>query len=50
MTKEHGTPTTEDDVKGAVTIPNYPSEKENQQSQWMIQVNYQMVIHQVQQK
>ena len=27
VTKEHGTPTTEDDVKGAVTIPNYPSEK-----------------------
>ena len=49
VTKEHGTPTTEDDVTGAVTIPDYPSEKENQQSQWMIQVNYQTVIHQVHQ-
>ena len=27
VAKEHGTPTTEDDVTGAVTIPNYPSEK-----------------------
>ena len=50
VTKDYGTPTTEDDVTGAVTIPNYPSEKENQQSQWMIQVNYQTVIHQVKQK
>ena len=50
VTKDYGTPTTEDDVTGAVTIPNYPAEKEeNQQSQWMIQVNYQTVIHQVKQ-
>ena len=48
VTKDYGTPTTEDDVTGAVTIPNYPAE--NQQSQWMIQVNYQTVIHQVKQK
>ncbi|MCG1876301.1 adhesin, partial [Staphylococcus epidermidis] len=27
VTKDYGTPTTEDDVTGAVTIPNYPSEK-----------------------
>ena len=27
VTKDHGTPTTEDDVTGAVTIPDYPSEK-----------------------
>ena len=50
VTKDYGTPTTEDDVTGAVTIPNYPEKKENQQSQWMIQVNYQTVIHQVKQK
>ncbi|MEJ7550153.1 Rib/alpha-like domain-containing protein, partial [Staphylococcus hominis] len=28
VTKDYGTPTTEDDVTGAVTIPDYPSEKE----------------------
>ncbi|WP_348634409.1 Rib/alpha-like domain-containing protein, partial [Staphylococcus sp. GDY8P45P] len=28
MTKDHGTPTTADDVTGAVTIPDYPSDKE----------------------
>ena len=50
VTKDHGTPTTADDVTGSVTIPDYPAEKENQQSQWMIQVNYQTVIHQVKQK
>ncbi|WP_390894808.1 Rib/alpha-like domain-containing protein, partial [Staphylococcus haemolyticus] len=27
VTKDYGTPTTEGDVTGAVTIPNYPSEK-----------------------
>ncbi|MCE3398580.1 hypothetical protein LCC45_14620, partial [Staphylococcus aureus] len=27
VTKDHGTPTTEDDVTGAVTVPDYPSEK-----------------------
>ncbi|MEN2033807.1 Rib/alpha-like domain-containing protein, partial [Staphylococcus hominis] len=27
VTKEYGTPTTVEDVKGAVTIPDYPSEK-----------------------
>ncbi|PTK65233.1 adhesin, partial [Staphylococcus borealis] len=27
VTKDYGTPTTEDDVTGAVTIPDYPSEK-----------------------
>ena len=27
VTKDYGTPTTEDDVTGAVTIPNYPAEK-----------------------
>ncbi|KXA44343.1 MULTISPECIES: LPXTG cell wall anchor domain-containing protein [Staphylococcus] len=27
VTKEHGTPTTEEDVTGAVTIPDYPSDK-----------------------
>ncbi|MEJ7356090.1 Rib/alpha-like domain-containing protein, partial [Staphylococcus haemolyticus] len=27
VTKDHGTPTTEDDVTGAVTIPDYPTEK-----------------------
>ena len=36
VTKDHGTPTTADDVTGSVTIPDYPAEKENQQSQWMI--------------
>ncbi|MBF2170172.1 YSIRK-type signal peptide-containing protein, partial [Staphylococcus epidermidis] len=28
VTKDYGTPTTEDDVTGAVTIPDYPSDKE----------------------
>ena len=28
VTKDYGTPTTEEDVTGAVTIPDYPSEKE----------------------
>ncbi|MCT1471458.1 Rib/alpha-like domain-containing protein, partial [Staphylococcus hominis] len=27
VTKDYGTPTTEEDVTGAVTIPDYPSEK-----------------------
>ncbi|WP_218117667.1 Rib/alpha-like domain-containing protein, partial [Staphylococcus sp. HMSC34C02] len=27
VTKDYGTPTTEDDVTGAVTVPDYPSEK-----------------------
>ena len=48
VTKDYGTPTTEKDVTGAVTIPDYPSEKEHQQSQLMIQVHYQTVIRQVQ--
>ena len=48
VTKDYGTPTTEGDVTGAVTIPNYPSEKGHQQSQSMIQVHYQTVIHQAQ--
>ena len=48
VTKDYGTPTTEDDVTGAVTIPDYPSEKENQQSQLMIQAHYRTVIRQVQ--
>ncbi len=28
VTKDHGTPTTEEDVTGAVTVPDYPSEGE----------------------
>ncbi|WP_180542695.1 Rib/alpha-like domain-containing protein [Staphylococcus haemolyticus] len=28
VNKDHGTPTTEEDVTGAVTVPDYPSEKE----------------------
>ena len=48
VTKDYGTPTTEDDVTGAVTIPDYPSEKGHQQSQLMIQVHYQTVIRQAQ--
>ena len=48
VTKDYGTPTTEDDVTGAVTIPDYPSEKEHQQSQLMIQAHYRTVIRQVQ--
>ncbi|WP_239705287.1 YSIRK-type signal peptide-containing protein, partial [Mammaliicoccus sp. R-M63] len=28
VTKDHGTPTTTDDVTGAVTIPDYPADKE----------------------
>nr|WP_077756238.1 Rib/alpha-like domain-containing protein [Staphylococcus hominis] len=28
VTKDYGTPTTEEDVTGAVTVPDYPSEKE----------------------
>ena len=36
-------PTTEDDVTGAVTIPDYPTNKNNQQSRGY-QHNYQMVI------
>ena len=27
ITKDYGTPTTEDDIKGAVTVPNYPTDK-----------------------
>ncbi|RIM81902.1 hypothetical protein BU107_14240 [Staphylococcus xylosus] len=27
ITKDYGTPTTEEDVTGAVTVPNYPSDK-----------------------
>ncbi|MCE0454201.1 YSIRK-type signal peptide-containing protein [Staphylococcus haemolyticus] len=50
VNKDHGTPTTEEDVTGAVTVPDYPSEKNNQLSQWIIQINYQTVIHQEQQK
>ena len=48
VNKDHGTPTTEEDVTGAVTVPDYPSEKNNQLSQWIIQINYQTVIHQEQ--
>ena len=47
--KEHGTPTTEDDVTGAVTFQIIHQKKIDQQSQWMIQVNYQTVIHQAHQ-
>ena len=28
MDKQYGEPTTEDDVTGAVTIPDYPADKE----------------------
>ncbi|MCE3330045.1 Rib/alpha-like domain-containing protein, partial [Staphylococcus aureus] len=28
VTKDHGTPTTADDVTGSVTIPDYPADKE----------------------
>ena len=48
VTKEYGDPTTEGDITGAVTVPDYPSEKEHQQLQLMIQVHYRMVIRQEQ--
>ena len=35
VTKDHGTPTTADDVTGSVTIPDYPADKNNQQLRWM---------------
>ena len=44
VTKDYGTPTTEDDVTGAVTIPDYPSDKEQPTIKVDDQVNYQMVI------
>ena len=48
VTKEYGDPTTEGDITGAVTVPDYPSEKEHQQLQLMIQAHYRMVIRQEQ--
>ncbi|WP_370597154.1 Rib/alpha-like domain-containing protein [Staphylococcus hominis] len=46
VTKDYGDPTTEGDITGAVTIIH--QKKEHQQSQSMIQVHYQTVIHQEQ--
>ena len=50
MDKQYGEPTTEDDVTGAVTIPDYPADKEQPTITVDDQHNYQMVIHQVKQK
>ena len=50
VTKDYGTPTTEDDVTGAVTIPNYPAEKGKPTITVDDPINYQTVIHQVKQK
>ena len=47
--KQYGEPTTEDDVTGAVTIPDYPADKE-QPTITVDDHTYQMVIHQVKQK
>ena len=50
VTKDHGTPTTADDVTGSVTIPDYPADKEQPTITVDDETQYQTVIHRVKQK